>query len=334
MLGISYEEDDDDSFGPGTDLVLSILAVFIVLVLAGNQYYKEQIGTMQTEKSEIKEELSESENEIAYLKKLVEVIRETLKEKEEEKNSLESIIVSLESEIKDLINALEESNKKIDSNEMLEEVINKLNQRLSRLEDKLVDRERENENLRKKVVLLTEEQMILKKRNKILYTIQESDSYRKFEKGKAELTTMAKKEIKNNLKVINQAFGKNNKEANQIDVVGYASAEPFLRVGGGYVKDKNLNLSADRAISVAHYLASLGIPYECISTRGVGRSRSSVLQKWLRQDKRRTLQQWDSRWFGGNKELMKKKYESKLNKERRIEIRAVYDKESSCNYKN
>jgi len=78
-----------------------------------------------------------------------------------------------------------------------------------------------------------------------------------FKKGSAILTERAKYNLRGQLNKITDYI--KAREANQINVIGYASPEPHK---GSSDRDENLNLSVERAVSVAHFLKQQGVPYE------------------------------------------------------------------------
>ena len=380
-----FSEEDEDSFGPGTDLVLSIFAVLMILIALGVNHYSSELDELYTERknfilniNNLKDEKKSLEEDIVknsiFIDKINELkinidklkIEKGLLKNENNKLKIsnEEIIKKIEiikvnnltlrneslelAALKDIVEILKKDNEtlktsseklsrdfKVTSLALESEKLDLLalknrviflindNKKLQESENRLILGYKEINNEKNEIEA---KYVALQKKSKILFTIQEGRGYENFDPNKSVLKMSAKVEIRGSIRKILSSFG----QANQIEVIGYASAEPYLEK---ISIDKNLDLSAARAVSVAHYLTSLGVPYQCISARGVGRSRSQHLSSWLLANNR-SLKDWDDLWRDdGIRPIMKSKHENKLSKERRIEIRAVYDEESKCLYK-
>lgn len=114
---------------------------------------------------------------------------------------------------------------------------------------------------------------------------------------------------------------------NEIEVTGFASPEPSGVAG----KDANLDISAERSIAVAHYLAQLGVPYQCLSVSGFGRGRSEILYgSYMKRSPQNTVESWDNLMAGDKGRELRSRLEEQMSEERRVEIAVVVDRNSSC----
>jgi outer membrane protein OmpA-like peptidoglycan-associated protein len=146
-----------------------------------------------------------------------------------------------------------------------------------------------------------------------------------FEQSSSELSEPAQKLIDGAMLSIGRKVLES--EANQIEIVGYASPEPSSTAD----HDTNLDLSSARAEAVAHYLARRGVPYECMNVRGVGRGRSDLLyDMFLARRPGSTLRQWDAMFTGPRGRDFMSSVESDLASERRVEIVTENDADSKC----
>jgi chemotaxis protein MotB len=85
-----------------------------------------------------------------------------------------------------------------------------------------------------------------------------------FDSGKATLKSGVSKELNHIQSVLNSQY-----PARQIDVVGHTDTDPIKRSGW----DDNLELSAQRALTVARYLIKRGIAEDKIKASGCGAAR-------------------------------------------------------------
>ena len=146
-----------------------------------------------------------------------------------------------------------------------------------------------------------------------------------FQRDKSDLTDLAQRLISGSLLTI----GRKALEvgANQLEVTGYASPEPSVKEG----RDSNLDLSSQRAEAVAHYLALRGIPYSCMSVRGVGRGRSHLLYDvYLTAAPDVAVTDWDALFEGERGRQFLLSRGKQLASERRVEIVVAHDSESKC----
>ena len=242
--------EDSFSFGPGTDLIFSLMSVVLLALIIGGILYSTELERLYRENEDYK----------IALKNVVDWDKYELAKRELEE--LEALVALLKARVAEL--------------------------------EKSMDREPRG-----------------------LWSLDEA-SY--FNQGDAQLLPEGKRllslhihDIKDKLKL---------GQANQIKIVGYASPEPrSFSVG----EDRNLNLSADRAVAVAHHLNDLGISYDCMYIVGFGRGRSRILHDWLKKDDGRSIRSWD-RLKPYNKALIA----NRLKTERKVLIYAVFDKESEC----
>jgi outer membrane protein OmpA-like peptidoglycan-associated protein len=150
-----------------------------------------------------------------------------------------------------------------------------------------------------------------------------------FKRGKSVLTEAARRKLRNESHKIISELAK--KSANQVNILGYASLDPRKKTVRGLPADDNLDLSAKRAVAVAHYLKSLGILYECMKVTGFGRGRSQLLSDWKQNGWNRTMDKWDKKWNSKRKsEKRNLRNSPEYKKERKVVLQVVYDKESKC----
>jgi cell division protein FtsB len=62
-------DDDDDSFGPGTDLIISLLAILLITIALGANLYQKKIDKAVSELEEAKKKVELVETKIKDLKK-------------------------------------------------------------------------------------------------------------------------------------------------------------------------------------------------------------------------------------------------------------------------
>jgi outer membrane protein OmpA-like peptidoglycan-associated protein len=99
--------------------------------------------------------------------------------------------------------------------------------------------------------------------------------------------------------------------------------------------DGNLDLSVLRATAVAHLLAQRGVPYPCVTVLGHGRNRSTTVSGVYRTQGSRGIEQWDQ-WVlslpRNSPEWLS--LTEKTIEERRVLIRIAEDKSSQCTAKD
>lgn len=113
---------------------------------------------------------------------------------------------------------------------------------------------------------------------------------------------------------------------NQIQIIGYASAESAK----GNLQERqrrNFALSLARATAVADHLYNRGIPYECISVSGFGRSHSRVLASWLSSHPGEGIRDWDE-----HGQYSSQVEDEELARERRVEIWGIWHPDSQCDF--
>lgn len=160
---------------------------------------------------------------------------------------------------------------------------------------------------------------------KILWTLEQR--YKEeplFEQDRAVLTIYAKEQIALELPAIRRVLESDSD--NQILVEGYASPESPPNLTRQERERWNLKLSVDRSIAVVDYLYEHGIPYECMSVTGFGRSHSVLLSEWLEKDSARTVPGWDS----AGATPVAEAGEKKLAKERIVRILGIRHRSSIC----
>ena len=145
-----------------------------------------------------------------------------------------------------------------------------------------------------------------------------------FERDKAVLTPRAKAQLLHEVPAILDAL--ETSYCNQLLVEGYASPEAPSRLSRAARERWNLKLSVDRSMAVIDYLYRHGVPYECMSVTGFGRSHSLVLANWLKYDPMRSIIEWDDEWGDWASEIG----ETALAEERVVRIFGIYHESSLC----
>ncbi|MGB0696640.1 MAG: hypothetical protein ACPGOY_13400 [Rhodospirillaceae bacterium] len=151
-----------------------------------------------------------------------------------------------------------------------------------------------------------------------------------FKRNSAELTAIGKDLI--NVSLIQIQSKVIATDANHLNVVGLASPEPKPTKEG---QDGNLLLSTERATSVTYYLASRGVPYECMTASGVGRGRSNIIyDKYGSKITEDTLARWDQYYSKAVSSGIRKpeQWEAMIAQERRVEIYPVLDGQTKCDH--
>jgi outer membrane protein OmpA-like peptidoglycan-associated protein len=143
-----------------------------------------------------------------------------------------------------------------------------------------------------------------------------------FDQNDTHLTDQAEEVL--DLEVENFVSALSGGRYNQIQVIGHASAESATGILAERQR-RNLVLSLARAAAVADYLYERGIPYECISVSGFGRSQSRVLADWLDSHPGAGIDDWDE-----SGQYSQDTMEEELASERRVEIWGIWHPSSQC----
>lgn len=271
-------------FGPGMDLIVSLFAMALIVMLIGNLFYNGVTTILDGEIDAKTNELDSLERRNATLKNEIIKLRKKLSES-----------YTLESTLKEFVSANPQY-----ENLSLQNILKKL---------------------RKQIISLEVE---LEKMKPLLVFELLSEKAALFELNSNRLTYSAKERLKPQAKKILELL--KGGSANQLNILGYASPEP-KNIGKYTAMDGNLDLSANRSVAVAHYLHSLGIPYECISVTGYGRGRSEILNDWKKRGPQYTTKAWDKNysWYGNSPS-----YRRKSRRERKVVLSVVFVKESKC----
>lgn len=164
---------------------------------------------------------------------------------------------------------------------------------------------------------------LIENRRRIPVELSDKGDLEIFEQGKATLTAAGRVRLYQLLPKIGLALTQG--EPNAIRVAGHASPERMARgVRQGF--DNNLQLSAERSLTIAYELASLGVPLRCITTEGHGRSRSPTLGR-INGDLR--LEAFDVE-FEKQTEAVKRQFLQSVAGERRVEVLVTRESEGQC----
>ena len=154
-----------------------------------------------------------------------------------------------------------------------------------------------------------------------------------FEQGEDAITERGKQMLRKEISKLKQSF--KISDINQLLLVGHASPEANTSNVGVWSDRKtrrereNFVLSIRRAVSVADFLYLEGIPYECMSVIGYGRSLSATLRNFLENQTSPSAKTWDDYW-DKTTEKKKRDFESGFKDERRVEIIGVLRKGCNC----
>lgn len=130
----------------------------------------------------------------------------------------------------------------------------------------------EVEDLKQKLALALFE--LNTQRNRISVTLNDERNLSIFKSNSDKLSGPGRIEFYK--LVVNLARKSRQQKTNVIRVAGHASPESRAGPASYRNLDGNLELSSDRALTIAHELANLGIPMRCIVIEGYGRGRSKV----------------------------------------------------------
>jgi len=303
--------DSELGFNPGMDLMISLFAMSLLIMLVGIFFYNGVIAFVNEDVEDKIKEILLLQQQIEQLEQEIEKLLNTDKSKKQ----LLSENLRLQRQLKLLKEQLAILRKKYDSIKETLDNFQKSNPEYTGL------------SLNKLLKLLQQEIEKLKieiesTKPILVFELRETDAAF-FKIGKSILTEAAHSQLAQEAPQILRELAK--KSANQVNILGYASPEkkPFKKFPEA---DGNLDLSVDRAVAVAHYLKSLGISYECMSISGFGRGRSQLLYEWKQKGPNRTMEEWDN-----DKSIRSnRKYNRESRKERKVVLQVVYDRESKC----
>ncbi len=146
-----------------------------------------------------------------------------------------------------------------------------------------------------------------------------------FEQGKATLTAEGRSRLYRLLPDLSRAVTVGR--PNVLRVAGHASPERMVQgIRRGF--DNNLQLSAERSLTIAYEFASLGVSLRCISIEGHGRSRSPTL-KAIDEDQR--LEGFDSQYRSLNA-FNKRRFLRQVAVERRVEVLVTREADGQCSH--
>jgi outer membrane protein OmpA-like peptidoglycan-associated protein len=196
--------------------------------------------------------------------------------------------------------------------------------------EKLARLEEENQSLNKEISdneaeIAAAENLLNVQKNRIAITLNDEQELKIFEVGKSELTTLGRRKLYSLLPHLKHEVI--TKRSNVLRIAGYAS--PEYSSGGSDLGDldRNLALSSERALTIAHELARLGISLRCIAIEAYGRSRSEIAKAMLRPNQ--DLEAFDEHYRPlSNAE--KQRLEASFDKERRVEILTTYEEGGQC----
>lgn len=145
-----------------------------------------------------------------------------------------------------------------------------------------------------------------------------------FDQGKATLTARGRVQLYGRL-IPSLRSAVATGQPNVLRVAGHASPERMARgIRVGF--DNNLQLSAERSLTIAYELASLGVSLRCISVEGHGRSRSPAL-KLVSPDL--GLKEFDAHYDAQNA-ATKRQFLQRVAQERRVVVLVTREADGQC----
>lgn len=301
------DEHEQDELGPGSDLVLSLFAMcLLLLAIAGVSYSMKKdsdAAVSDAQDVSLRElKLKSDKSESARTKLEMEFSKST--------NEFREKSSQLTDEASKLRKKIEEAEKaKLNAENDLKTISNQ-----SAIDHESAGRlQTENDKLKAQLSAATN----VGHTSKVI-ELNELDDVVLFKSGETFLTEEGARDIylklRNFVRTSLPTFS-----ANLLIIEGHASPERAERqwrsISPKAGDDGNLDLSAERAVEVAHFLHWLGIPYECVSISGHGSNRTRLTQGELRVLRSNHLTGDMSR---------------KIKSDRRILISAVSDAQSQC----
>lgn len=259
----------------------------------------------------------EKADEIAQLgrelNKALELLTETNKKAEGQSLQLEDFVSRIASaedkqaKLADQLQQAREKNQKLSETTGAE--VSSLNQQVQALQS-LLDEARSQ---------------LLENRRRIPVELSDSGDLRIFEAGKASLTTEGRRRLYQLMPELTRAIALG--QPNVLRVAGHASPERMAKgIRQGF--DNNLQLSAERSLTIAYELASLGFSLRCISIEGHGRSRSPTL-KGVHADL--GFENFDIEYEKQSRRT-KQQFLQRVAPERRVEVLVTREREGQCSH--
>ena len=259
----------------------------------------------------------EKADEIAQLgrelNKALELLTETNKKAEGQSLQLEDFVSRIASaedkqaKLADQLQQAREKNQKLSETTGAE--VSSLNQQVQALQS-LLDEARSQ---------------LLENRRRIPVELSDSGDLRIFEAGKASLTTEGRRRLYQLMPELTRAIALG--QPNVLRVAGHASPERMAKgIRQGF--DNNLQLSAERSLTIAYELASLGFSLRCISMEGHGRSRSPTL-KGVHADL--GFENFDIEYEKQSRRT-KQQFLQRVAPERRVEVLVTREREGQCSH--
>ncbi|MBU2582602.1 MAG: OmpA family protein [Alphaproteobacteria bacterium] len=195
-------------------------------------------------------------------------------------------------------------------------------------QDKLNELSAKNKELADQVRLLLRQSQSNPRASSIdLGEIIEVEGLEPFAKGSAQLTPAGESQIRKLLKLSIARLA--SADVNLLQIEGHASPEPNQRKE--VLGDANVELSALRAASVAHYLNKLGMPYACVAVIGHGRARSRLIKRITGGGGNEAMSQWDQLFEDAKfRNDLQTRFSNSLRADRRVVLKAVMDDASYC----
>lgn len=265
------------------------------------KFYSKKISEKDGKNAVLTENLAISRRRAEILEKKVKAVALTLSILRKEKAEAISLLAYQ-------LRQANDKNKKITDD--TDEKVESLNQKIQSLQN-----------------LLNETNAQLQENSRrIPVELSDSGDLRIFESGKASLTAEGRSRFYRLIPELKRAIDSN--QPNVLRVAGHASPERAVK-RGRLNFDNNLQLSAERSLTIAYELASLGVSLRCISIEGHGRSRSPTL-KDIHADF--GLKGFDIAFAKQNDQL-KQRFLRNVAGERRVEVLVTREKEGQCSHK-
>lgn len=309
MKQLALSSENELGFNPGMDLMVSLFAMSLLIMFVGVFFYNgvvaitnEDVIDKAKDILQLEAEIEKMEDKISILSNQNQDNKELRLEKARLERQLERLkeqLEGLKTEKDSLTNALDHFTRDNPqyANLSLSDMLERLQQEIKTLNFE-----------------------IERTKARVIFELRETEAA-SFKMGTSILTNTARTKLrKESPKMLSEL---KKQSVNQINILGYASPEKKPLKGNA---DGNLDLSVERSIAVAHYLKSLGIPYECMKITGFGRGRSEILYKWKQKiPGHRSIDDWDKQGIPSTA-----KYKQKSREERKVVLQVVYDQESKC----
>jgi flagellar motor protein MotB len=302
---------DSDELGPGSDLVISMFALaMLVVALVGFG-----LGTEGSNYSPSRSNTDLSSNDSGLMterdaalagKRQAEMVAAAARD---DLHAKDKVVAAQDLALKAIRNDLNERNARLVAARNRLEVVEDTNSRL----------EETNIRLGARVQELTAKLEAIRRPENSILTLRDNAGSSFFPNGSAEISPDGRRMLL--IAVKDKANLIRSGQFNTIVIEGYTSPDPRWTT---YGFDTNEELAFDRAATVERILVQAGVPRRCLALMSYGRNRSDLLYGPSGAKPMGTesdTMEFDKAYHGGRISLR----EDRLASERRIEVRALLD---------